>query len=277
MTRRPPRRRWSFWPANSRRPARRTSACRCCWRWRTAWRAPTHGAPSISRRKPRSLAATLDDLPARAEALYLQGRCADLLLDHDDRARRVRGALRAFEAAEDDQAVAKTLRAISFVHDTLGNFPRALDYQFRALELDERTGNESNRAATLRTIGIVYSRSGDPAAGLDFYRKSLALCTRPDDAIERGKTLNNIGINLKNLGQLRRSAHGAAPRPTACSSTWACRCSSRPRSTISDWCRSAWATPTARSARCARRSTCPSRPATAMASRTPACRSAGSA
>ncbi|MEO8752107.1 MAG: diguanylate cyclase [Casimicrobiaceae bacterium] len=162
----------------------------------------------------QAIAATLEDLPARAEALYLQGRCADLLLDQTTALDVYAEALRAFEAARDDQAVAKTLRAISFVHDTLGNFPRALDYQFQALELDERTGNESNRAATLRTIGIVYSRSGDLAAGLDFYRKSLALCTRPDDAIERGKTLNNIGINLKNLGQLNEAhmalteAHG---------------------------------------------------------------------
>ena len=81
-----------------------------------------------------------------------------------DRARRVRrSAARASRPRSDDGAVAKTLRAISFVHDTLGDFPRALDYQFRALEIDERTGNDSSRAATLRTIGIVYSRSGDPA------------------------------------------------------------------------------------------------------------------
>jgi diguanylate cyclase (GGDEF)-like protein len=155
-----------------------------------------------------TLAATLENVAARAEALYLQGRCADLLLDHGTALDVYAQALHAFESAEDDHAVAKTLRAISFVHDTLGNFPRALDYQFQALELDERTGNESSRAATLRTIGVVYSRSGDPAAGLDFYRKSLALCTRPGDKIERGKTLNNIGINLKNLGQLTE-AHAA--------------------------------------------------------------------
>lgn len=155
-----------------------------------------------------ALAANLENIPARAEALYLQGRCADLLLDHGTALDMYTQALHAFQAANDDHAVAKTLRAISFIHDTLGNFPRALDYQFQALELDERTGNESNRAATLRTIGIVYSRSGDPAAGLDFYRKSLAMCTRPRDAIERGKTLNNIGINLKNLGQLTE-AHAA--------------------------------------------------------------------
>ena len=151
------------------------------------------------------LAAAADDRAARAEALFLQGRCANLLLDHGTALAAYGEALCTFESTRDDNSIAKTLREISFVHDALGDYPRALDYQFRALELDERTGNSTSRAATLRTIGIVYSRSGDPAAGLEFYQQSLALCTTPADAAERGKTLNNIGINLKTLGRLDES------------------------------------------------------------------------
>ena len=167
------------------------------------------GVSGIDARRALALAQEADTLaerlannPARAEALYLQGYCADLLLDHATALDVYDRALVAFEIARDDIAMAKTLRAISFVHDALGDFSQALDYQFRALALDQRSGNESSRAATLRTIGVVYSRSGDPASGLDFYRRSLALCTSPADAVERGKALNNIGINLKNLGRL---------------------------------------------------------------------------
>jgi diguanylate cyclase (GGDEF)-like protein len=149
-----------------------------------------------------ALASRIDDAAARAEAWYLEGRCADLLLDHAAALAAYARAEAAFEMADDPPGVSKTLRAISFVHDALGDFASALDCQFKALTLDERIGDESSRAASLRTIGIVYSRSGDPVAGLEFYRKSLALCTRDGDAIERAKTLNNIGINLKNLGDL---------------------------------------------------------------------------
>jgi diguanylate cyclase (GGDEF)-like protein len=148
------------------------------------------------------LAMQVDDRGATAQAQYLQGHCADLQLDHATALDAYARALAAFEAAHDDAGTAKTLRAISFVHDTLGDFASALDCQFKALAIDERTGNESSRAASLRTIGIVHTRSGDMAAGLEFYRRSLALCTANGDAIERGKTLNNIGINLKNLGDL---------------------------------------------------------------------------
>ncbi|MFO1310894.1 MAG: diguanylate cyclase [Burkholderiales bacterium] len=150
----------------------------------------------------QELAAQLGDARSGAESLYVQGQCAHLLLDHSMALDAYNRALAAFEEADDDDAVAKTLREISFVHDALGDSSRALDYQFRALAIDQRKGSDASRAATLRMIGVVYSRTGDAASGLDFYRRSLALCTAPADAVERGKTLNNIGINLKNLGQL---------------------------------------------------------------------------
>jgi diguanylate cyclase (GGDEF)-like protein len=151
------------------------------------------------------VAANLADHVAHAEALYQQGRCSELLLDHGAALDLFAKALAGFEAAGDEPATAKVLRAISIVHDTLGDFSRALDFQLRALEIDERTGNTANRAETLRAIGLVCSKSGDHAAGLEFYRQSLALCTHERDALERGKTLNNIGINLKNLGQFHEA------------------------------------------------------------------------
>jgi len=148
-----------------------------------------------------ALATQLADDAALSEALYQQARCAEQLLEHGAALDLFAKALAGFEAQSNEMAIAKTLRAISFIHDTLGDFSRALDHQLRALEIDELIGNTSSRAATLRTIGLVCSKTGDHAAGLEFYRQSLALCTREGDAHERGKTLNNIGINLKNLGQ----------------------------------------------------------------------------
>ena len=155
-----------------------------------------------------AVATELADDVAHAEALFQQGRCAELLLDHGPALDLYGRALSRFEAAGSELETAKTLRAISLIHDALGDFSQALDYQLRALEIDERIGNTSSRAATLRTIGLVCSKTGDHAMGLDFYRQSLALCTQVSDSLDRGKTLNNIGINLKNLGQYQE-AHSA--------------------------------------------------------------------
>lgn len=151
-----------------------------------------------------SLAQETGNGLAHAEACYMQGRCADLLLDHEAALTAFARALEGFEACGNEPAIAKTLRARSFVYDALGDIPRALELQFRALAIDQSIGDASSEAATLRTIGVVYSRSGDSLTGLDFYRRSLALC-QASDVIGRAKALNNIGINLKNLGELEEA------------------------------------------------------------------------
>jgi diguanylate cyclase (GGDEF)-like protein len=152
-----------------------------------------------------ALATTLNRQAARAEALFLRGRSAEQLLDYGRALGMYADALIAFEAVDDMVGVAKVLRALGYLHDTLGDFATALDHLFRALALDERNGSPASRAATLRTIGIVHSRSGDIASGLDYYRQSLAFAVQSQAPVERGKTLNNIGINLKNLGRIEES------------------------------------------------------------------------
>jgi diguanylate cyclase (GGDEF)-like protein len=153
-----------------------------------------------------AIATELSDRRAHAEALFQQGRCRELLLDHGVALDLYARALEGFEAAGDEAAVTRALRALSFLEDVLGDFSHALDHQLRALEIDERNGTTANRAVTLRTIGLVCSKTGDHVAGLEFYRQSLATCTgESHDDIERAKTLNNIGINLKNLGRYEES------------------------------------------------------------------------
>jgi len=153
-----------------------------------------------------AVAAKLADGRAHAEALFQQGRCRELLLEHGAALALYARAQEGFEAAGDEPAVARALRALSFLQDILGDFSHALDHQLRALEIDERNGITANRAVTLRTIGLVCSKTGDHAAGLEFYRQSLAACAGENhNEHERAKTLNNIGINLKNLGRFDES------------------------------------------------------------------------
>ena len=153
-----------------------------------------------------AVAAKLADGRARAEALFQQGRCRELLLEHGAALALYARAQEGFEAAGDEPAVARALRALGFLQDILGDFSHALDHQLRALEIDERNGITANRAVTLRTIGLVCSKTGDHAAGLEFYRQSLAACASENhNEHERAKTLNNIGINLKNLGRFDES------------------------------------------------------------------------
>ena len=149
-----------------------------------------------------ALASALAQPGRRAEAIFLKGRSAEYLLDYPRALGTYADALIAFEAVDDMAGIAKVLRALGPLHDTLGDFTTALDHLFRALALDERTGEEASRAATLRTLGLVHSRAGDRATGLDYYRQSLALTGAARHPAEHARTLNLLGAALKDVGKV---------------------------------------------------------------------------
>src|SRR5450432_1772711 len=93
-----------------------------------------------------AVATDLADLIIDPETLYQQGCDSELRQDHGAALDLFDKALSGFEAAGDEIATGKCLRAISFIHDALGDFSHALDHQLRALEIDERLGNTANRA-----------------------------------------------------------------------------------------------------------------------------------
>jgi hypothetical protein len=109
----------------------------------------------------QEIASTLGDSRAKAESLYLQGQCADLLLDHAT-------ALDAFAAPSLlSRNAATTAQSPRHCAPSAScTMPSAIRpgarLQFRALAIDQRTGNDSSRAATLRMIGVVYSRTAMP-------------------------------------------------------------------------------------------------------------------
>jgi diguanylate cyclase (GGDEF)-like protein len=147
-----------------------------------------------------AVATELADDVAHAEALFQQGRCAELLLDHGPALDLYGRALSGFEAAGNELATAKTLRAIGFIHDSLGDFSQALDFQLRALEIDERIGNTASRAATLNNIGINLKNLGlfqDAHAALTQAHQLFAALGMP---LLQCAALNNLGLVQEKIG-----------------------------------------------------------------------------
>jgi len=164
---------------------------------------PIDGAEALHyAENAETLATALARPGPRAEALYLKGRSAEYLLDYPRALGAYADALVAFETADDMRGVAKVLRSLGYLHNTLGDFPSSLDHLFRALALDERGPDSAGRAATLRYIGMVHCKSGDISTGLDYYRQSLAVAPEERHPAERAKTLNHLGINLRTVGRL---------------------------------------------------------------------------
>ena len=235
----------------------RTSACRCCWRWPTAYRASTRAARSTLAQEADALAAE----PRRHARARRGAVPAGTLRGPAARPRRRRStlyaeALRRSRSRGDERAIAKTLRAISFVHDTLGDFSRALDYQFRALEIDERTGNTAaaRRRCARSASCIRVRRSGD---------RPRLLPAEPR-AVHAAEAMRSSAARRSTTSASTSRTWASSTRRTRRCNEAHCRCSidaGAAAAAVGDAQQpgprpaSDWATSPAPSARCARRST----------------------
>ena len=86
-----------------------------------------------------------------------------------------------------------------------GNYPKALDFFFKALKLDEETGNKNGMARRLGNIGIVYEEQGDYQKALDYYLKALKKDEELGNKAGIARHLGNIGILFDDQGDYIRA------------------------------------------------------------------------
>ncbi len=109
---------------------------------------------------------------------------------------------------------ASTLGNTGIVYYSRADYPKALDYYFRALKMDETSGNLTGITRHLGNIGLVYYEQGNYSAALENYFKALhieeeilkkaKLNGRIAD-IEKYKT--GVASDLSNIGLVHMSQH----------------------------------------------------------------------
>jgi serine phosphatase RsbU (regulator of sigma subunit) len=89
---------------------------------------------------------------------------------------------------------------IGIVYEDQGEYPKALDYYFKALKMDEALGNKAGVSRHLGNIGIVYDYQGEHKKAIDYYSKALILDEELGDKKGAAADLGNIGNLYKDLG-----------------------------------------------------------------------------
>jgi len=110
------------------------------------------------------------------------------------------------EELGDKAGMGYSLIGIGSVHDSKGDYDKALDYYDRSLAIDEELGDKSGMGASLNNIGIVHADKGDYEKALDYYGRSLTICEELGDKSGMGLSLNNIGTVRKNKGDYEKAA-----------------------------------------------------------------------
>ncbi|HKX33440.1 MAG TPA: tetratricopeptide repeat protein [Blastocatellia bacterium] len=135
-----------------------------------------------------------------SEALLTQGQ---LLVDQGtyDQAREILGlALEVAERSNDESHKAEAIDNIGHVYRSQGNYSQALVQYRKSLKISEAIGNRLAVARTLNAIGVVYWGQGDYTLALEYYQKSLKISEEIGNQPRMARALGNIGNLYQDQG-----------------------------------------------------------------------------
>jgi diguanylate cyclase (GGDEF)-like protein len=92
--------------------------------------------------------------------------------------------------------------ALSWIHIYLGNYPAALDYAIKALNLAHEMADRHREAWALDAVGSSYGASGDADTSIQMHNQAAVIFREIGDAEGQARTLNNLACTLLESGQL---------------------------------------------------------------------------
>ena len=104
-------------------------------------------------------------------------------------------AILYFKEIEDGEGEAKSLANIAYAYQRLGEFEKALNYNFKSAAMKETLGSKRSLSSSYNNIGFVYKGMGDIENALKYYFKSLEI--REEIGYKKG-----IAVCLNNIGDL---------------------------------------------------------------------------
>jgi len=100
---------------------------------------------------------------------------------------------------------AQMLRILNSIYEHLGDYPTALHYAYRSLEISQSCADRIGEALALNLMGIVYDKLGDYRHALSAYDQALAIFEDAGRRRHVAVLLNNIADACFFLGELDRA------------------------------------------------------------------------
>jgi len=88
---------------------------------------------------------------------------------------------------------ASTINNIGYLNSSRGNFPEALKYYDKSLELQLKLGDKDGAATSYNNIGAINNKQGDVLKALNNYHKSLDIYAELKNELGMAGSFNNIG------------------------------------------------------------------------------------
>ena len=97
------------------------------------------------------------------------------------------------------------LNNIGYVHESLGDKQKALEYFDQALPILRLVGDRRVEAVTLNNMGLVYESLGERQKALEYFNRSLPLRRAVGDRQGEAITLSDIGFSYASSGEYSKA------------------------------------------------------------------------
>jgi len=106
-----------------------------------------------------------------------------------------------YEDISNKEGMAKTLNNFGVIYSIQGNYPKALYYYQRSLKIKEEISDKKGMAGAMNNIGLIFMNHGDYTRALKQFRQSLEIYEEVAENRGIAQSLNNIGLIYKKQGQ----------------------------------------------------------------------------
>ncbi len=102
-----------------------------------------------------------------------------------------------FKESKNSLGLANTYNKLGLINISQADFPNALDYFIRSLEIKEQQNDTKGISDTYSNIGNALFELNDIEQALSYYFKSIEIDKKENDEVGMGKTLMNVGLVYK--------------------------------------------------------------------------------
>lgn len=103
-------------------------------------------------------------------------------------------ALALSEKIKSTKGAALSLNTIGIIYWYQGDYPEALEYEYKVLKISEANGDKRRLAGSLNNIGNIYHEQGDLTKALEDQYKALKLYEELNAKADIANLLNNIAV-----------------------------------------------------------------------------------
>jgi CHAT domain-containing protein len=147
---------------------------------------------------PSPASPTADELIAHARQTYAQQGPKSALPEFEH-------ALATFREGKDRKREAITLGYIGNCYRRLGDFPRALDFVQRGMDIKQGLGDTLEIGKSHNQFGLIYWEMADYPKAIDHLKQAVAIGRELADHELEAQARNNLGLVYDEMGDYRHS------------------------------------------------------------------------